>query len=985
MEHTVQHTKPVTANNKRPSFFSPLFVQPKLVVGPVDDEYEREADSMADQVMRMPANTSESSFFKASSLAFSSVQPKCAACEEELQRQEEEPGAITFDKISEPGIQRKCSECEDEEQLQMKPAFHNLLQRQCSQCEEEEQLQMKGDAGAVSGMSAPTSVNSVISQGGQSIDASTRGFMESRFGYDFSNVRIHNDVQAHRSSSDIHALAYTHRNHIVFSSGQYQPYTASGKRLLAHELSHVVQQTQPTSFGATGQAGGFAKDTTAPLIQREVNPGRVEDAETVLKKIKTLGENYKELGKYMGPAVANMARIAAFGMGFNPGADTSEKNNSFVYTCRCGWIDLGHFFITAATSYMAAFVRQFESLKPGNIPFFNVPITDIPRAVLVGGQKHLRPLLDLLLSTVTTGDQAKPILQKVDKLLASGDPNDVALAYGYWMEYFQQAVKLYADTKANPSETLKGSQRSAFTMEDLPSDAYGAYFGERLWKMVSMDAKDSSPYYDIMKQFFADCGAVYSEPESVTRCEMMAETTPGSCSIVNGKPKWTLPGEPARYTSTTPYLLKSAKTLCKGHSDAPLPYRPAEQKVEGADEKDKADDTVGRSLLFRGFRLRLGGGLQIDNFLMDPMEEIPTTVIGFRRRRMSITVLDDLEIGGGFRTVSPLIGGIGLDGRFWGTTTVNVPKVGAVGTTVSGDFNLESLKQVKLPLKTEFDFGSGFSIGALITVQYDHIKDLQKGPLAPEAEKIKTILKSKEFQTLVAEVVFGDLKAGDFKKQVINMIKEQFPGTLAGNLETIMYKVLEDILYHATAEVAGTGKLGPVPIFGVRAGKAEPVTIAGNKAPVFYYLQYGLLFPQLIGGDVVNQFPFAAGVTADWIAGDPRAGGPGLKLGGTIGMGIPQGELFLEGHAILADDKGLQIKAGFYYGKHRFGPREDKISDPPDLRLPADLYQFTKERHMGPIDLYLQVQKNDLKFGLRHERDAQGTDTTLLTVGKSFE
>ena len=352
---------------------------------------------------------------------------------------------------------------------------------------------------------------------------------------------------------------------------------------------------------------------------------------------------------------------------------------------------------------------------------------------------------------------------------------------------------------------------------------------------------------------------------------------------------------------------------------------------------------------------------------------------------MSITVLDDLEIGGGFRTVSPLIGGIGLDGRFWGTTTVNVPKVGAVGTTVSGDFNLESLKQVKVPLKTEFDFGSGFSIGALITVQYDHIKDLQKGPLAPEAEKIKTILKSKEFQTLVAEVVFGDLKAGDFKKQVINMIKEQFPGTLAGNLETIMYKVLEDILYHATAEVAGTGKLGPVPIFGVRAGKAEPVTIAGNKAPVFYYLQYGLLFPQLIGGDVVNQFPFAAGVTADWIAGDPRAGGPGLKLGGTIGMGIPQGELFLEGHAILADDKGLQIKTGFYYGKHRFGPREDKISDPPDLRLPADLYQFTKERHMGPIDLYLQVQKNDLKFGLRHERDAQGTDTTLLTVGKSFE
>ena len=61
-------------------------------------------------------------------------------------------------------------------------------------------------------------------------------------GYEFSAVRIHNDGQAHQSSKDINALAYTHDSHIVFGSGNFQPDTESGKKLIAHELTHVVQQ-----------------------------------------------------------------------------------------------------------------------------------------------------------------------------------------------------------------------------------------------------------------------------------------------------------------------------------------------------------------------------------------------------------------------------------------------------------------------------------------------------------------------------------------------------------------------------------------------------------------------------------------------------------------------------------------------------------------------------------------------------------------------
>jgi len=77
---------------------------------------------------------------------------------------------------------------------------------------------------------------------GSSLDVSTKEFMESRFGYDFSKVRIHADLRAARSSSAINSLAYTLGNHIAFGEGQYQPHTIGGRRLLAHELTHFQQQ-----------------------------------------------------------------------------------------------------------------------------------------------------------------------------------------------------------------------------------------------------------------------------------------------------------------------------------------------------------------------------------------------------------------------------------------------------------------------------------------------------------------------------------------------------------------------------------------------------------------------------------------------------------------------------------------------------------------------------------------------------------------------
>jgi hypothetical protein len=90
----------------------------------------------------------------------------------------------------------------------------------------------------------PPIVNEVLHSPGQPLDAGTRAFMEPRFGHDFSKVRIHTDTQAADSAHAVNALAYTVGNDVVFGSGQYQPATSNGRRLLGHELTHVVQQNK---------------------------------------------------------------------------------------------------------------------------------------------------------------------------------------------------------------------------------------------------------------------------------------------------------------------------------------------------------------------------------------------------------------------------------------------------------------------------------------------------------------------------------------------------------------------------------------------------------------------------------------------------------------------------------------------------------------------------------------------------------------------
>ncbi|BCH26324.1 eCIS core domain-containing protein [Mesorhizobium sp. L-8-3] len=157
----------------------------KAVLGPVDDPLEREADQVADAVV---GDHAVGGFGQAPA---GSAQRKCAECEEE------------------EGIQRKCAACEAEEKIERKPT----------------------EAAA-----------RAVSQGGEPLSPEARAYFEPRFGRDFSGVRIHTGGRAAAAAGAIDARAYTLGSDIAFASGEFDPQRDAGRRLLAHELTHVVQQ-----------------------------------------------------------------------------------------------------------------------------------------------------------------------------------------------------------------------------------------------------------------------------------------------------------------------------------------------------------------------------------------------------------------------------------------------------------------------------------------------------------------------------------------------------------------------------------------------------------------------------------------------------------------------------------------------------------------------------------------------------------------------
>jgi len=119
----------------------------------------------------------------------------------------------------------------------------------------------------------PAKVEAVVrSGGGQPLDPDTRAYMESRLGTDFGDVRVHNDAQARACMASLGVRALTHGNHVAFGTNGFAPYTLEGKRLLAHELAHVVQQSrggEPPGLDPTAPHERAARDAADAVAASE--------------------------------------------------------------------------------------------------------------------------------------------------------------------------------------------------------------------------------------------------------------------------------------------------------------------------------------------------------------------------------------------------------------------------------------------------------------------------------------------------------------------------------------------------------------------------------------------------------------------------------------------------------------------------------------------------------------------------------------------
>ena len=233
--------------------YVPATVQTKLVVGAPGDKYEQEADAMADKVMtmtpsvQMQAETIEKEPEIQTQPLIETVQQKpeedgtvhLKSLAETIQRKSEEDGTVHLKPLSET-IQRK----EIEGVVHLKPLLNQVSPAIQQTLKNSTLISRKGDGGFTASDSIETRLKSGKG-GGQSLPNETCDFMESRFGNDFSGVNVHTGSDAVQLSQELGAQAFTHGEDVYFNSGKYSPHTGEGKKLLAHELTHTIQQTGP--------------------------------------------------------------------------------------------------------------------------------------------------------------------------------------------------------------------------------------------------------------------------------------------------------------------------------------------------------------------------------------------------------------------------------------------------------------------------------------------------------------------------------------------------------------------------------------------------------------------------------------------------------------------------------------------------------------------------------------------------------------------
>ena len=273
-----------------------LGLQRKLTVGAADDRYEQESDRVADEATRMPENT-----------AFSGQQSAVS-----------EDNALLRMKPGRPFA--KGPACGEEEVLQTRPiAISPLVQRQVEE-EEEERIQTGGEPdGAPSLIPSVGSSIASLRGSGKPLSESERTFFEPRFGHDFSQVRLHTDGQSGTLlAKTVHAKAFTVGRDVFFSQGEYSPGSSEGRGLLAHELTHVIQQERDPES---------KRHMHGPAALRHAQDRTVPSPDVVMREVETSSPEVLPAFRTLCPSA--MFTSGEGGLIEGPGCSDADK------TCKC--------------------------------------------------------------------------------------------------------------------------------------------------------------------------------------------------------------------------------------------------------------------------------------------------------------------------------------------------------------------------------------------------------------------------------------------------------------------------------------------------------------------------------------------------------------------------------------------------------------------------------------------------------------------------
>ena len=209
----------------------------------------------------------------------------------------------SFNSVSTGLLQRKCADCSQ----------HSLAGGGCSECSKKRQLLQRRATKQTQSSEIPPIVHEVLNSPGQPLDQATRGFMEPRFGHDFSQVRVHTDGKAAESAQSVNALAYTVGLNVVFNTGKYAPKTFIGRQTLAHELTHVLQQQHITQGDHSTENLHLAQSNGS----HEVQANQIADAVTTQKHESRLPEITSNLSE---PVIQRISIGEGIGIGLGVAA-----------------------------------------------------------------------------------------------------------------------------------------------------------------------------------------------------------------------------------------------------------------------------------------------------------------------------------------------------------------------------------------------------------------------------------------------------------------------------------------------------------------------------------------------------------------------------------------------------------------------------------------------------------------------------------------